>query len=531
MCRRALWMMWCVVWLAGCQPHPLQQRSLLGGEELVGEPGEARSASSTRPSLAAAPPAELRRGALWYSITARGDRLEVAARLLKPAARTSFFLPGAWAGRDDYADHIRIVGAWGEGGSRALTLEREQGRLDVEAEAGDGWIELRYEVRLYARTSAAQRFLPQRLGDGFFVYAPTMLILPSERVAQTLRDIPVEVRASSSGLAVSTWPLVREAASVQDATQRVYGFVASDIHHLRDAYLAVTDAVVEQPGAGARVVFERGYRGDRAKLADTIRRVLALYQARYGALGEQVVTALVRSPGERGLTWGTGRRGGFVLELDAEARVGHETALLVTHEAFHMWNGHLLIPRSEEEAQTRWFKEGLTHYIALGALGELGLSSEREVLGELAQAARRYKHSPMTRLGEGAGTPEQRALYPYDRGLLLALALDEALRRGSLDTCTLDTWFAQVLARSRQRGGYYDAALLGQALRELPCDTGAAQRVWQAHVVGSEALELDGLFGELGLHWLDAEGGRPAKLIPLDGQPARYARMLAMRRE
>jgi predicted metalloprotease with PDZ domain len=239
----------------------------------------------------------------------------------------------------------------------------------------------------------------------------------------------------------------------------------------------------------------------------------------------------VRAPAGEQPRWGTGRRGGFVLELEPHAALDHDTLLLVAHEAFHMWNGHMLIPTAAEEEQTRWFKEGLTHYIALRALGELGMSSERAMLTEIASAARRYKHSPMTRLGPDAGTPEQRAHDPYDRGLLLALSLDDALRRPNKHACSLDTWFDRVLAMSRQRGGYYDLAMLSQALRELPCDTTLAQRRWQDHVVRAAALDLDALFSQIGLHWLDAEGSRPAKLIPLDGQPAHYARMLALTAE
>jgi predicted metalloprotease with PDZ domain len=519
----------CLVSLAACQPHPLQERSLLaaGGEELVGEPGgDALAAIKPMSGPTGEGQATIRRGALWYSITVKPDALEISARLLRPASRTSFFLPGPWAGRDDYADNIRILGAWGEGGSRALTLERAQGRLDVEAQQGDPWIELRYEVKLHQRTSVQQRFTPQRLGQGFFAYAPTFLILPSERIAQTLRDIPVEVRTTLASAPVSTWPLLQSAPSKVDASVRVHGFMAQDIHHLRDAYLTLSDELVEQPGAGARVIFERSYLGPKAPLADAIRLVLTRYQERYGALG--ALTVVVRSPvGERH-RWGTGRRGGFVLELDQRAALDHDTLLLVAHESFHMWNGHLLIPTAAEEEQTRWFKEGLTHYIALRTLGELGLSGERALLNEVATAARRYMTHPMTLQGVEAGTPEQRALYPYDRGLLLAMSLDDALRRPNQQACSLDTWFDRTLALSRQRGGYYDSGLLKQALDELPCDTTLARARWQQHVIEGRALALGSLFTDVGLHWLDAEGSRPAKLIPLDGQPAYYARMLAL---
>ena len=45
----------------------------------------------------------------------------------------------------------------------------------------------------------------------------------------------------------------------------------------------------------------------------------------------------------------------------------------------------------EDEVHTTWFKEGLTHYIALKTTHRLGFLPERELLDEFAQTAARYR--------------------------------------------------------------------------------------------------------------------------------------------
>jgi hypothetical protein len=128
-----------------------------------------------------APQLAKREGALWYRIVPHKEALHITLRLMRPPRQLSLFLPGAWAGQDDWAARIRIKQAITPEGQRPITLQRHLGRLDIDAGETRPWIELSYEVSLAEREHPMARFAPQKLphSKDFFAYAPTILILPT----------------------------------------------------------------------------------------------------------------------------------------------------------------------------------------------------------------------------------------------------------------------------------------------------------------------------------------------------------------
>jgi predicted metalloprotease with PDZ domain len=508
---------WSVAW-AGCAwPGAENARA----DELVGAP-ERADAAQAEGAEASSP--ERRKGALWYRMSMEGASLRVRLRLLAPPERVSFFLPGPWAGRRDHHAAITLRRARTPDGERAFALEAAERRVDVDVGRAP-WVELTYDVALADRDSASQRFSPQRVASGYFAYATTLLVLPSARVCDMLADIPIEVRVPHTFSVASNWPRVHEARSRTNPEEHVFGFLAPDVASLRDAFVTAHDELEVDEGDAATVVYERGYDGDRAALSGAIRRIVAHYSRGFGP--QRSVTALVRTPHARGrrTLWGTGRREGFVLELDRRAPVDTHTMLLIAHEAFHLWNGHMLTPAPDADAQTLWFKEGVTQYVALNTLARLGVLSEREVLDEWARAAARYARAQRAH----ALAPVAREQLPYDRGLLIALALEAAWRQDPDSEATLDAWVQLMLEASA--ASRYAEDDLRAGLEELSPPGAPARAVWARHVTRGEPIDPGALFTALGLHYLPPTPEREPRLIPLEDRRALFRSLLGAREQ
>lgn len=474
-------------------------------EDLVGSPKDPSVDSDAQRS------APKRSGQLWYLLR-MGDpqTLIVRMRLMRPATRTSLFLPGAWAGVGTHADAISIRQAVGPKGPRSWTLLRDKGRVDIDTK-GLPWVDFEYEVKLAATHTSASRFSAQRLGDGFFAYAPTLFVLPSAQWSARLVNIPVEIHVPADHELMSTWPLKKRAPSRVDARVMTYGYVVEDIGALRDAFVATTQALKAVASVGASVAFTPDFEGPREAIAEVIHKVMREYARTYGSVGD--VSVLVRRlPKGVEALWGTGRRGGFILELPNGAAVDDHLDLLVAHEAFHLWNGHTLVPQPDQEQRTRWFKEGITHYIALRTAYKLGLIGQDRVLQEWAQAAQRYVLYH--------GTPRLRQTlshrYHYDRGVMLALTMETTIGDHSL----MDRWVLKLLSTPKQARSSYSQQRLLDVLQQVSVQDAALATLWRDHVERDDILEIKSMFTQLGLHWLPKSGARSARLIPLKSPSA-----------
>jgi hypothetical protein len=278
------------------------------------------------------------------------------------------------------------------------------------------------------------------------------------------------------------------------------------------------------------VAFTSSFTGARGPIRDAVEKIVGAYRRRYGAPGP--VSVLVRAPGTidaEGI-WGTGRRRGFVLELPADASLDAHVKVLLAHEAFHLWNGHELVPRGGAASRrTLWFKEGLTQYIAIKTLRRLSMLSMRGALDLIAAAAASYAASPL-RAG-GDGDEVQRRRFPYDRGLMVAMLLDDALLRASDGRRSIDDWLGALLHRAidarREDGHLYGLHELQRALFAI-IDSRATlvRRRWNRHVLAAEPIDIREAFQTLGLHFLDAEGRRRPKLVPLAGGSRRFDSLL-----
>ncbi len=514
----ALWFphFWAVIAVAlsltGCSsPAP----SVLGEDEFVGRP-----ASAPRTGEAPAP----RHGALWYRIEPHPSKLRVHLRLLDPPPTATFFLPGPWAGHDDFADRITIESAHGPDTALPLTIDHDEGRLDVEAGDVD-WAELTYRVDTESARDPSNRFSPWSYDEAFFAYAPTILVLPSAHIADQLLDIPVEVHSPAAWTVAATWPLARHDVDEQRHSSMT-GFVAEDIRSLRDAFVSGglhwerLDAPL--PDGELTLTLAGDFTLDSQALMEATTTLTGEYVERFGdhhRISGLILPLDTDNPNAR---QGSGRRGGFVLEIPTDHPLDEYLLLLMAHEAFHMWNGHSLVPDADSRSDTKWFMEGVTHYVALKTLSQLGLVSERFVRRELARTGQFYLRNPL--VSGGTVRPVDRARLPYDRGVLIALAIDRALLEYTDGTLEVEDWIDVLLSPGfADEARAYDSATLRNALDRLVGDVAIEPlHRYDDLVRRDETIDVAGLFHELGLHFLTASGGHSARLLPIDARTAPY---------
>lgn len=494
---------------SGCAATPDQDSP----DELVGRPEAPKTP-------------EVNRGTLWYGVAMRDDRLEVAVRLWNPPRGTTrFFLPGPWAGRTNHADQLSIGEATSPEGPTFLTIDRSTGRIDIESRDHE-WIELRYSVTM---RNDDVRFAP-RYRDGVAVlFGPTFLVLPSQQVLDQTRDIPIEVHAPEGWNVMTTWSPRAEKPSTADAKMRVHGFMASDGAALRDAFLVTGESMrtfAPVSTAQTTVAFAPGYQGDAQAVTNLIGTVMHGYRSAFGDLGPTRVFVDASKRYENEPLGGLGRRGGFLLQLPPKSADPEELALLVAHEALHLWNGHHYMPQTEAEASTRWFKEGVTHYLAIKFALRWGLIGFEFAAEELAQIAANYSRNPLARGARGSDLDQAR--FPYDQGALLALEVDAALGRASAGRVGVEHWLGAI--RDVSSSGQYNRETLKLALREVAVEIDSdAPAVLRRHLAATQPVDLRALFHRADLHWLPSSRSRKARVIALDRETPLYAMLFGLK--
>lgn len=489
--------------LSGCT-HPGPRTS--EPPVFVGRPEQGEVATE-------APP---RKGALWYHIEPGDESIAVRIRLLDPPAQTTFFMPGPWAGNDDFDQLIVLGGARGPSGPLPLVVDRAEGRIDIDV-PDSAWVELAYRVKAAAEQNDDQRFHPRSGPDSFFAYAPTILVLPSAGLARQLRQIPVEVHLPPAWSLTSTWPvhLIEERSDRQIA-----GFIAADIRTLRDAFIGAGEGWNRQelslPSGAIAITLAGDFALDQESFRTALRLIGQSYLERFGRYQELEGLVLPVGREAHNFLRGMGRYGGFVLEVSQAQTVDDDFLILLAHELFHSWNGHELVPAPAADEQTRWFKEGVTHYIALKTLAKLELLDDRGLRRELATSAQFYEQNPI--ISGGTIRPVDRLRLPYDQGVLLALAIDLLLLNSSQGEFSVENWIQTLLSPAfHSQSGAYDMRLLQQGFEAMSSKLGLQTiRQFQQLLERRRALDLESLFHGLGLHYLPTTADEPARLLPLE---------------
>lgn len=393
---------------------------------------------------------------------------------------TRVLLPARWAGVDSLwhqVDSLTIRGA------TAVRDDGEEAR--VLSHAPGAPLIVRYHVRTaYEGDPGAsyEKALPIIHRDWFFVHGESVFATPEGR------------DESPAGFAWGAFP----------AGWRI----ASDLDHIRDGSRpGVVNDVVESASLGAvnLHVTERTVDGAPFRVAvhgewpfaaetfgDAVARIVHAENAFWGDAGRPYFVPLVPQGGSgpgRSST-GTGRSDAFSVASTPGFGLA-EAQRFLAHEYMHTWIAREVGGPSEDEAAGYWFSEGFTDFYAGRALLRAGLWTPADYVAELNRTLLRNASSPVRlatsrEVSERFWTDASMQQLPYDRGHLLAVLLDDRIRRHTQGRADLDDVLREMRTAARQfaeRGRPVDAESLFPAV--------LMQR-FDMDVVGALALHLDG---------------------------------------
>jgi predicted metalloprotease with PDZ domain len=144
---------------------------------------------------------------------------------------------------------------------------------------------------------------------------------------------------------------------------------------------------------------------------------------------------------------GTGLTHSFAIFLTPKTELstnddGTGVTWLLSHELFHLWNGHRY-ELAEPEQLGYWFSEGFTNFYARRLLVRAGLASREAFVANLDDEVMRYTLSPVrgepaTRIAKDFWTDTSVKNLPYVRGDVVALLVDAEIRKESHGQKSLD---------------------------------------------------------------------------------------------
>jgi predicted metalloprotease with PDZ domain len=423
--------------------------------------------------------------------TSRGLSAEVAWRWvdtgpMPPEVRFRF--PSSWAGRDGLLDDVRSVDATTLDGLE-LDTDWDGADLIVRTEGAAGMVLDYSVVPGESALTELTRFMPLLDDRRFFAPGSALLAQPLNATATELRSITLDLDAHSAG-----W---RPMTTLPDR----------DTYHIRDlidaAYFAGAFESVVAMSGDLRVEL-----WGEAELVSVLDRVanltLSVVQSQAALLGPELVgltRVVVLARDDDGPVTGTGREGGFVMELPATRNPPSDRIVAVlAHENLHRLIGHSLTFGGEDELATLWFREGVTDYLSIRLSVSAQLADETSLFSALSAALTNYRGNPAAELdaeefAAGYWGDGDRRRLPYDKGALLALLIDLELRQ-SPDRSLLG--FVEFLRDDPgARAAPLTNAVIGDALARY-C-AGDWPDFFARWVIGAEPLPLEAAFDDLGL--------------------------------
>ena len=212
---------------------------------------------------------------------------------------------------------------------------------------------------------------------------------------------------------------------------------------------------------------------------------------------------------------------GTAIDVSAEAMSsGYDAVGSVTaHEFFHLWNVKRIRPQALEpvdytkENYTRalWFSEGVTSTVEWIGLLRAGLMDEREYRRDLSAAITELERRPAHKTqsaeessldawleGDNYYWRPERSISYYNKGELLGVMLDLAVREASHGRASLREMFAWMNEHDAKRGrGFAES----DGVREAAEAVSGADLRWffSKYVAGTEEIPWNDFFRTVGL--------------------------------
>lgn len=235
---------------------------------------------------------------------------------------------------------------------------------------------------------------------------------------------------------------------------------------------------------------------DDSELTDLVEKIVTVEREFMGDFGDpyflvSVVPTGPRATPESFSMGGTGLSNCFALFLPPGTEVGpsspHRGQLLrlLAHEYFHTWTGGK-IALAEPEELAYWFSEGFTDFYASRLLRRGGLIDDAAWAARMNETLKKLWLNPAATQPATAiqrdfwKRPEVQQL-PYQRGEVVALMIDEEIRRSSGGRKSLDDFMRELLAdagkreraetdRLRTRIGRWTSPAFAESIRRVVVD-------------------------------------------------------------
>lgn len=205
--------------------------------------------------------------------------------------------------------------------------------------------------------------------------------------------------------------------------------------------------LIERPITGGTLRFAAptGAPFDLPPFAEDIAKVVSGQRAFWNDLNEPYFVAyLPLTPRDRGSSsGGTGRGDAFVL-YGTPNTLAERMRWTVAHEHIHAWIPKRVARRPDDpEAGIYWISEGFTEFYTVRTMLRAGLATPEEGGAHMATEAAAYEANPLktapnARIVADFWTDPNAKRLPYQRGALLALKWDEAIRRKTGGKADLD---------------------------------------------------------------------------------------------
>lgn len=426
----------------------------------------------------------------------------------------------------------RLSPVMGEGALSALAVEVAfQGDADGETglELPDHWAEAENLSRLITQLKAEGATLEPGTGPRRVLrYRPGAPIKVSYQIAVTgepdrnhLKGEPV-VRPTwfmAHGEGIFAAPAGRQAAPATFTWgARPKGWtLVSDLDHLAGRTGRVSEIIdsvavggtevvrvdAQVGGAPLRVAVIGQWPASAQAVTDMAVKIVNAENALWRDPGRPfliTVTPLGEAKGGGHSSTGTGKDDAFAIEATTNVDLTKEPHFLA-HEYMHSWTPNQVggLPQ-QDEARDYWFSEGFTDFYASRVLLASGIWSLEDFVARYNEVLTRYGGSPARNFTADQvmavfWSNQDAQQSPYDRGRLLALTWDRAVRTTSGGRLSLD----EVMRRQRDavRAGAkgHGAALFPGMLTEVAPGLDAAPDLAR-YVTRGETVRLQpGVFG------------------------------------
>jgi predicted metalloprotease with PDZ domain len=406
--------------------------------------------------------------------------------------RTTFAIYETWGGAPDVAQEVEGLVALGADREPLAVRHIAPHRWSVE-HAPEERLELTWFLAAApAETVGRHRYLPVLSDDLVLLVGHTALIYP-DRFDD---DQELDARLRFEGFDAPDWHIVTSfgPGEADLRLERTLGELLHAFYVVGKLRLYTRDV----SGSPLHIaVAGEDWRFDDASFVEMVETILTYEREFHADLDHPPYTVcLVPYPykePDSSSSGGSCLTDSFILYLTSRGYARESVTGLeplettIAHEYFHNWNA----PGPDDDAM-HWFSEGFTVFYERRVLLRLGLFDLVDYLEHLNSSVRRYMTSPV-RARPNSDYVESRMLdrelesLPYTRGSVIAILVDDEIRRGSDGERSLDDLMRERAATERASGEpadgeavlalieKYTSAEFARSIRDIALDGALAE--------------------------------------------------------